>query len=114
MARFDVDGSTTTYHPAEIEPIQPERRPTNAGSSTRSAYWTYRLTWRGDTPAAALEEWAAFDDGAQHSIVLPPPDDVVGSDDTYSNVYIEIEAWPAYMSVNVGGFSVLVKPIEYT
>jgi len=65
-------------------------------------------------PAAAFEEWEAFDDGALHSIVLPPPNDSAGGDATYSSVSIEIADWPEVVSVNVSDFSVRVYGVEFT
>ena len=117
MARFDVDAAGTTYHPSRIEWLQPERVRRHDGSSTRSAYWFANLQFTsqgGEVLAAAFEEWEAFDDGGTHSIVLPPPNNVLGSDATYSDLFIEVIQWPPFVSVNVGQFTVLVGPVEFT
>lgn len=118
MARFDVDAGAVTNMPSSLEWVQPRRLRRGDGGSTRSAYWQCRLYFEADgdneLPAAAFEEWEAFDDGAAHSVVLPPPNNVLGSDATYSSIYIEIENWPAFVSVNVGPFTVLVSGISFT
>lgn len=117
MARYDVDAGTTTHHPSEIRWQQPERVIRHDASTTRSIYWSVLLVFSSsgnEHLAAAFEEWEAFDDGAQHSIVLPPPNNVLGSDATQSNVFIEIENWPAFVSVNVSDFSVIVRTVEFS
>ena len=117
MARYDVDAGATTYHPSEIRWQQPERKVRQDASSVRSSYWSVELVFSSsgnERLAAAFEEWEAFDDGAQHSIVLPPPNNVLGSDATESNVYIEIDTWPAFKSVNVSDFSVIVRTVEFS
>lgn len=117
MARYDVDAGGTTHHPSEIRWEQPERTVRHDGSSTRSIYWSVLLVFSSSNNnqlVAAFEEWEAFHDGAQHTIILPPPNDVLGSDDTFTSVYIEIEDWPAFVSVNVSDFSVIVRPVEFS
>lgn len=117
MARYDVDGGGTTYHPSEIEWIQPERIERQDGTTVRSSYWRVRLRFAsqgGEHLPAAFEEWETFDDGALHSIVLPPPNDVLGSDSTYSNVEIAIDRWPVFTSVNVSEFTILIGPVSFT
>lgn len=117
MARYDVDGNPVTYKPSEIRWQQPERTIRHDASTTRSIYWSVLLTFSSSNNnhiVAAFEEWEAFDDGAQHSIVLPPPNNVLGSDATNSNVFIEIDDWPAFTSVNVSDFSVIVRTVEFS
>ena len=117
MARYDVDAGATTYHPSRIQWQQPEKIIRHDASTTRSIYWSVLLTFSSNSNehlAAAFEEWEAFHDGAQHSIVLPPPNNVLGSDATNNNVYIEIENWPAFVSANVSDFSVMVRTVEFS
>lgn len=117
MARFDVDASGVTYVPSSIEWIPPQRLRRGDAGSTRPIYWQCRLSFEADgglVPAAAYEEWRAFDDYATHSIVLPPDDDVLGGDATYTGIYIEIERQPPYRSVQVGPFTVLVSGADIT
>lgn len=117
MARYDVDSSAKTYLPTLIAWLQPTRLRRGDAGSTRPAYWQCRLDFTSsidEVPAAAFEEWEALDDGAAHTIELPPPNDVSGSDDVFSAVYLEIERWPSFPGVNVSGFSVLVSGAEFT
>ena len=117
MARYDVDAGSVTYKPSEIEWVQPQRFAAHDGGSVRSIYWSAILRFEsdgGELLPAAFEEWEAFDDGSTHSIVLPPANDVLGGDATHSNVYIEIDEWPAFLSVNVETFSVKIGPVEFT
>lgn len=116
MARFDVDGSATTYHPSAALPENPPSTDLHSGGATEGAYWYYHLEFgeNGQALAAAFEEWMAFHDGALHTIVLPPPNVTLGGDVTYSNVFIRVVKHPGYKSVNVGPFTVKVGPIEFT
>lgn len=116
MARYDVDGVATTYHPSSIAWQQPEVVERHDGSWTRSTFWFAELTFYGgqEVAAAAFEEWEEFADGEPHSIVLPPPNDVSGGDSTYSNVFIRVITWPEFVFNLARGFAVRVGPVSFT
>lgn len=116
MARYDVDGVATSYHPSSVQWQQPEIVRRHDGSWTRSAFWFAVLEFYNgqEVAAAAFEEWEDFADGAAHSIVLPPPNDISGGDTTYSNVYIEVESWPEFVFNFARRFTVRVGPVSFT
>lgn len=116
MARYDIDGSPTTYHPTLIDWDDPVIERAHDGSATWSNYrFPVLVFYEGELILpAAFEEWISFCDGTPHSIVLPPADDVLGGDVLYTGVYITPHEWPDFVYHLARGFAVQVGPLLMT
>ena len=114
MALYDVDGSPTEHQPSEVEWIVPPYIDGQDANTSQSIYWDVilRFTSTGNIlPPESWDEWAAFNDFVQHTIVLPSYDDPE-TPATYTGV-IKIESMPTYVSpLNPSHFSMVIGLVD--
>ena len=114
MALYDVDGTTTEHQPSEVEWIPPDYVDGQDGNSSQSIYWGVILRFISTSnilPPEAWDEWAAFNDLVQHTIILPSHDDPE-TPATYTGA-IKIDSMPTYVSpLNPSDFSMKIGLVD--